>query len=52
LLAYYLDLIRKPIMGEIPEMHTWIVAVIATLITTLISVLLVSKYKNRIVYWL
>lgn len=52
LLAYYLDLIRKPIMGELPEIHTWIVAATATLITTIISVLLVGKYKNRIVYWL
>lgn len=49
---YFLDIMRKPIMGMNPDLHTWLVAGITAFLSLITSSILIKKYHSKIVYWL
>lgn len=49
---YFLDILRKPLMGLSPDANSWIISIAVSLFTLLISTLLIKKYQSKIVYWL
>ncbi|EIO8741749.1 ABC transporter permease [Salmonella enterica] len=49
---YYMEILRKPLTGAVPDMHIWSPVIITTLTTLVISQFVLNKYKTRIVYWL
>lgn len=50
--SYLLDIVRMPLLGQIPSVLTWSVSIILTVIVGLISYTLFGRYRNRISYWL
>jgi ABC-type polysaccharide/polyol phosphate export permease len=48
----FVELVRKPLLGQIPGMSTLIMAVIVSVIGTYLCFNMLSKYRSRIVYWL
>ena len=50
--AQMLDLLRTPLMGGIPSLHSWLGILGWTAVSLIISSLLFKKYRRRVVYWL
>ena len=51
-LAQMLELLRRPLMGGVADMHNWIGIVGWTALSLIISATLFAKYRRRVVYWL
>lgn len=49
--AYVIEVVRGPLMGEIPAAQTWIVAGVMALVGWLIALLLTGRFHKRIPYW-
>lgn len=52
LIYYWIDIIRQPLLGLQIHQDSIIVIVISSFVLTLISALLIGKYKKKIIYWL
>lgn len=50
--AQMLDLLRTPLMGGVAHIHSWIGILVWTALCVILAVLLFSKYRRRVVYWL
>jgi lipopolysaccharide transport system permease protein len=50
--AQMLDLLRTPLMGGVAHIHSWIGILVWTALCIIVAVLLFSKYRRRVVYWL
>jgi lipopolysaccharide transport system permease protein len=50
--AQRLDLLRTPLMGGVAELHSWLGILAWTLVSLIGSMVLFSKYRRRVVYWL
>jgi lipopolysaccharide transport system permease protein len=51
-LSYLLDIVRMPLLGQIPSVLTWGVSVALAAVLGLLSHALFKRYRNRISYWL
>jgi lipopolysaccharide transport system permease protein len=51
-LAEMLDLLRRPLMGEIAPLGNWIGMAIWSTLTITSACILFTKYRRRVVYWL
>lgn len=49
--AYVIEVVRGPLMGEIPAAQTWIVASVMALVGWHIALLLTGRFHKRIPYW-
>lgn len=49
--AYFLDIIRSPILGQQPNHLSWIVALLTLLVFSWISLIFYSKKSDDIPYW-
>jgi lipopolysaccharide transport system permease protein len=49
---YYIEIIRKPLMGEHPGFTLYLITGIISIISILIGITILKSYKNRIYYWL
>jgi len=50
--AQMLDLLRTPLMGGVAHIHSWIGILVWTAMCLTLAILLFSKYRRRVVYWL
>lgn len=50
--ATYLDLLRTPLLGMPPSINSWISAMGSALALGIFSLIVLSKTRNRITYWL
>ncbi|CAN7746670.1 ABC transporter permease [Caballeronia sp. LjRoot29] len=51
--AYHLlEIVRAPLLGDLPTMTNWVVACAMALAGWLFAVVLYGRYKRRIAYWL
>lgn len=50
-LAYLLQLVRGPLVGEIPSLETWGIAIGMAAIGWTVALLLTGRYLKRIPYW-
>ncbi len=48
----FLELVRQPLLGNLPTLNNFIVAIITTLLGIAISTKMFTRYRTRIVYWL
>lgn len=50
--ASFLDIIRSPLMGNMPNAHSWNISIIAAIIVCVISWTTLSFTRKKITYWL
>ena len=50
-LAYWVDLVRQPLMGVFPSALAWIVGAVAALLGWAAALWLTGRYHKRIPYW-
>ncbi len=46
------EIVRAPLLGHAPALLSWIVMVSFTVVGSVVTLGLFSKYKNRLIYWL
>ena len=51
-LLHYLEVVRMPMLGKAPTIYSWIVVIAGTLIGWLFTLLVYSRFRRRIPYWL
>ena len=51
-LTHFIEVARKPLLGEIPSWHSYLVVLATSVIGTLFAAKLYRKFRNRLVYWL
>ncbi|CAM4411200.1 MAG: hypothetical protein LEGION0398_MBIBDBAK_01254 [Legionellaceae bacterium] len=51
-LAQFIELIRKPLLGQIVTLNTLIVTCALTLVGLVLMILLFARCRSRVVYWL
>jgi lipopolysaccharide transport system permease protein len=51
-LAQMLDLLRTPLMGGVAHIHSWLGILVWTALCLIAAIVLFSKYRRRVVYWL
>jgi ABC-type polysaccharide/polyol phosphate export permease len=49
--AYFLDLIRSPLLGRNPEVISWVAALVMLLALSFLAMLAYRKNSARIVFW-
>lgn len=49
---HMLEIVRAPLLGQVPSTTNWVVSVAMALIGWTAAVLVFGRYKNRIAYWL
>lgn len=50
--AIYLDLLRKPFLGQVPNWNEWSFAIVSSIILGIAAFLIYAKTRHRITYWL
>ncbi|WP_336767812.1 ABC transporter permease [Pantoea endophytica] len=50
-LYHLIDLVRGPLLGEIPMMSSYIIAGVMAVVGLALSIAMTSKYKYRVPYW-
>jgi lipopolysaccharide transport system permease protein len=51
-LAYIMDLVRAPLVGEYPTWITWVICLTMAIVGWLIALVATGRYAKRISYWL
>jgi lipopolysaccharide transport system permease protein len=49
---HMLEIVRAPLLGQIPSMANWIVSVTLALLGWIATIAFFGRYKNRVAYWL
>ncbi len=47
-----IDIIRAPLLGNTPEIYSWAVMLGLGIVGNVLMIVLMNRYRNRIVYWL
>ena len=50
--SIFISLFREPLLGIVPDLRTWMSAIIMALVGWGLAFLISRKYSNRVVYWL
>ncbi|MFM0414757.1 ABC transporter permease [Paraburkholderia aromaticivorans] len=50
-LAYLIDIVRQPLIGEMPDALTWSVCIGMAVVGWCVALLLTGRYIKRIAYW-
>jgi ABC-type polysaccharide/polyol phosphate export permease len=51
-LAHFVEVVRDPLLGGVPELHSWLVVIASTLIGWGLTYLAFVRLRARIVYWI
>ncbi len=49
---HMLNVIREPLLGNLPNIESWIVIILMTIVGWSFSFFFFSKYYKRVAYWL
>lgn len=49
---YLIEIVRQPLLGDVPSLLIWTVALAITLAGFLIALAVFSRFRDRVVYWL
>lgn len=49
---HLIEVIRAPLLGSPPTLTNWLVSVVIAVVGWFVTILVYSRYKNRISYWL
>lgn len=50
--ASFLELVRAPLLGSVPEAHHYMVAAVCTIVGFAVALPFYARFRGRIVYWL
>jgi ABC-type polysaccharide/polyol phosphate export permease len=50
-IVYFLDIVREPLLGRLPSLHSWVVVLSATLLGAAVGLVMFSKSRSRIPFW-
>jgi lipopolysaccharide transport system permease protein len=50
-LAYFMNLVRDPLIGIFPDFTTWIVGIALAVLGWAVALLIMGRYTKRITYW-
>lgn len=50
--TYFVELIRSPLLGEIPSLLTWQLAILITVAGWVMALLVFVRFRGRVPYWL
>ncbi|NJC31653.1 lipopolysaccharide transport system permease protein [Xanthomonas arboricola] len=50
-MAYLLNAVRQPLLGEAPSARTWTVAIVMAIAGWLVALVMINRYHKRISYW-
>lgn len=50
-ITYFLDITRSPLLGQAPELRSWLCCLIITGLMLLVAAPLFIKYRSRIAFW-
>ena len=48
---YLIEVVRAPLLGEVPELHVWVVAVLLAVASWAVAILLFARVRHRIAFW-
>ena len=48
---HYLEITRRPLLGEFASLNSWIITLITLIILAVFASILFEKKKNKIAYW-
>lgn len=51
-LHHFIQIVRAPLMGQLPAMHDWLITSAICIIGLLMTLRLFGKYKKHLVFWL
>lgn len=51
-LLHFLEVVRMPMLGKLPTAYSWIVVIAGTLVGWWFTLLVFSRFRRRIPYWL
>ncbi len=51
-LTHLIEIIRAPLLGSFPSKYSWLAALLVTLISALIAIPMLARYRNKVAYWL
>jgi len=51
-LTHLISIVRAPFMGQVPELHSYLIVAAFTAVGFLVSAIVYGRFKARIVYWL
>jgi ABC-2 type transport system permease protein/lipopolysaccharide transport system permease protein len=49
--VYYLDIVRRPLLGETAQLSDWAIVLSLTILGCVLSFILLVLYRRRIAYW-
>lgn len=49
--TYFVELIRGPLLGQVPAAHTWALALAVTVVGWTITGLVFARFRSRVPYW-
>lgn len=49
---HLVELVRAPLMGQLPEISSWLAALVITLLGWIVTFVMYARYRWRIPYWL
>ena len=50
-LYHLIDIVRAPLLGQVPALSSYILAVVMGIVGLAFSTIMTSKYKYRVPYW-
>jgi ABC-type polysaccharide/polyol phosphate export permease len=50
-LTYYVDIVRKPLLGEVSHLTDWAIVLSFTLMGCVLSLICLTLYRRRLSYW-
>jgi ABC-type polysaccharide/polyol phosphate export permease len=48
---YMVDMVRMPLLGQVPPPHLWYVSIAMCCIGTIVGIVFFARYRRRIAYW-
>jgi ABC-type polysaccharide/polyol phosphate export permease len=52
ILFHYVDIMRSPMLGRTPAAWSWIVTIAGTIIGWTVTIVMFSRFRRRLAYWL
>lgn len=50
-IAYLIDIVRQPLLGQFPTLLTWVIAIAMALVGWSLALIFTGKYAKRVPYW-
>jgi ABC-2 type transport system permease protein len=50
-LFHFVEIIRRPMLGQDQEWHTWFIVIGITVVGWALALLVMRRYRGRVAYW-